>query len=194
KKSVWRQIQALGLKPQYEADEDYRLFCGQADGLVFLPPEAKEDMQYFGSTMPDETAALLEYSNATRVTEQLRHNRTTVFSLESSRLSACDARHQCSHMRSVTCSRSPLTTNLEQTTSAEVWKLTYCLQVENARVDAVLLQEERGIRPTKRVNKAYDELQGRLRSFCLYRKEGIKTTPELLRGISHDLRRGQPKV
>ena len=33
--SKWRTIKYLGLANQYEADYDFRLFCGQIDELAF---------------------------------------------------------------------------------------------------------------------------------------------------------------
>ena len=75
-----------------------------------------------------------------------------------------------------------------------VWKLIECLQAESSRVDTVLLQEEHGILPTKRRKRNYDELQTRLYNLVVDRKEGRKTIPELLKGISLNLRGGEPNV
>ena len=75
-----------------------------------------------------------------------------------------------------------------------VWKLIECLQVECARVSAVLLQDERGVTPKKRTKKVYTELQGRLRNLCEDRSLGRKSIPDFLRGVSHNLRGGQPNI
>ena len=75
-----------------------------------------------------------------------------------------------------------------------VWKLIECLQAECARVASVLLQDERGVRPKKRTKKIYTKLQVRLRHLCEHKAAGRKTISEFLRGISHNLRGGQPNI
>ena len=75
-----------------------------------------------------------------------------------------------------------------------VWKLIECLQVECARVSDVLLQDECCVRPKKRVKKVYTELQGRLRNLCEDRSSGRKSITDFLRGVSHNLRGGQPNI
>ena len=75
-----------------------------------------------------------------------------------------------------------------------VWKIIECLRAETSNVDAALLQDERGIRPFKRRRKNYQELQTRLHNLVLDLNEGKKTIAEFLRGISHNLRGGQPIV
>ena len=75
-----------------------------------------------------------------------------------------------------------------------VWKLIECLQADAATVDEILLQQERGIRPAKRVKRVYQELQARIQNLIMDLNEGKKTIPEFLRGISHNLRGGNMNV
>ena len=75
-----------------------------------------------------------------------------------------------------------------------VWKLIETLQRECACVSAVLLQDERGVRPKKRVKKVYIELQTRLRNLCEDRISERKSIVEFLRGVSSNLRAGQPDI
>ena len=75
-----------------------------------------------------------------------------------------------------------------------VWKLIECLQVECTRVSAILLRDELGVRPKKSTKKVYTELQGRLRNLCEDRSLGRKSIPDFLRGVSHNLRGGQPNI
>ena len=78
--SIWRRIQHLGLKNLYELNNEFRLFCGQLDALVFLPPEdVKEGMVHLHFTMPEEAAPLLEYFDSTYISGQLRHHRICYF-------------------------------------------------------------------------------------------------------------------
>ena len=74
-----------------------------------------------------------------------------------------------------------------------VWKLIECLQADAATVDEILLQQERGIRPAKRVKRVYKELQTRIQNLVMELNEG-KTIPEFLRGISYKLRGGNMNV
>ena len=72
----------------------------------------------------------------------------------------------------------------------KVWKLFETLQCECSRVNAVLIQEERGIRPKKRVKKVYNELRKRLKNLCVDKAAGQKT----LLGVSHNLRAGKSNI
>ena len=62
--STWRKIQNLGLTNLYQENEEFRLFCGQLDGLAFLPPE--------------EAEPLVTYFDVTYVSGQLRQRRGPV--------------------------------------------------------------------------------------------------------------------
>ena len=64
-----------------------------------------------------------------------------------------------------------------------VWKYIETLQQECERVTTILLQNERGIRPTKRCKKVCTELQKHLCNLCEDRTYGDKTIAEFLRGI-----------
>jgi hypothetical protein len=75
-----------------------------------------------------------------------------------------------------------------------VWKLIETLQLECERVTTILLQNERGIRPTKKCKKVYTELQKRLCNLCEDRTSGNKTIAEFLRGVSYNIRGGQPNM
>jgi hypothetical protein len=75
-----------------------------------------------------------------------------------------------------------------------VWKLIQTLQQECERVATILLQNERGIRSTKRCKKVYTELQKRLCNLCEDRTSGSKTMAEFLRGVSYNIRGGQPNM
>ena len=109
------------------------------------------------------------------------------------------------NMHEVTLANQPRTNNVSEgwnnkfrnlvgQSHPTVWKLIECLQAECARVSAVLLQDERGVRPKKRIKKVYTELQGRLHNLCEDRSLGRKSIPDFLRGVSHNLRGGQPNI
>ena len=59
--ATWRKIQNPGLVPTYNADEDFRLFCGMLDGLTFLPVEdVAEGMQYLRDNVPEDPPEAVE--------------------------------------------------------------------------------------------------------------------------------------
>ncbi len=207
--SIWRQIQHLGLKNLYESDEEFRLFCGQVDALAFLPPkDVKDGMSYLRSTMPEEAAPLLEYSDSTYISGQLRHRRN--ITSKSGHLQPISIHLRRTppmfppekwNMHHATLNNQPRTNNICEGwnnkffrlvghANPTVWKLIECLQADAATVDEILLQQERGIRPAKRFKKIYKELHTRIQNLVIDLNEGKKTIPQFLRGISYNLRGG----
>ena len=204
--SIWRKIQSLGLTNLYESDDDFRLFCGQIDALAFLPlHEVSEGMTYLRESAPEESTPLLEYFDTNYVTGHLRPRpQTPDLQLRFRRVPPIFAPAQW-NMHEVTLANQPRTNNVSEgwnnkfrnlvgQSHPTVWKLIECLQAECARVSAVLLQDERGVRPKKRIKKVYTELQGRLHNLCEDRSLGRKSIPDFLRGVSHNLRGGQPNI
>lgn len=207
--SIWRKIQSLGLTNVYETVDDFRLFCGQIDALAFLPPDqVTEGMAHLRDSVPEEAAPLLEYFDATYVTGQLRPRvhgaQIDGLRLNFRRIAPIFPPAQW-NMHDVTLADEPRTNNVSEGWNNKfqslvghshptVWKLIECLQVECARVSGILLQDERGVRPKKRIKKVYTELQTRLRHLCEDRSSERKSIPEFLRGVSHNLRGGQPNI
>ena len=191
--SIWRKIQSLGLTNLYESDDDFRLFCGQIDALAFLPlHEVSEGMTYLRESAPEESTPLLEYFDTNYVTGHLRPRpQTPDLQLRFRRVPPIFAPAQW-NMHEVTLANQPRTNNVSEgwnnkfrnlvgQSHPTVWKLIECLQAECARVSAVLLQDERGVRPKKRIKKVYTELQGRLHNLCEDRSLGRKSIPDFLR-------------
>ena len=66
--ATWRKIQELGLTAKYKTDEDFRIFCGEVDGLAFLPvDEVKEGMEHLKRRIPDGAQELVNYFDKTYV-------------------------------------------------------------------------------------------------------------------------------
>lgn len=212
--STWRKIQALGLAHQYQTDDEFRIFCGQLDALAFLPPdEVLEGMQHLKDTMPDAAIPLVEYFDQTYVSGQLRQrqpqqqqqqDRGTVAPIRIRRIPPIFPLHNW-NMYQVTLAGEARTNNICEGWNNKfsslvghqhpsIWKLIECLRAECARVTGVLLQYDLGVRPKKRCKKIYSDLQERLRNLCEDRVSGRKTIPQFLRGVSHNLRGGQPNT
>jgi len=109
-------------------------------------------MEHLRSIMPDEAAPLIEYFDSSYMNEALRHRHDNQVQVEH----APDV-FECWNTRS---------SRLLGHGKLSVWKLNECLQVEGARVDFVILQEQLEIRPVKKAKKVYDELQTRLQHMC----------------------------
>ena len=157
---------------------------------------------------PDDAAALIEYFDSTYVSGQLRHRRDAPSNTRPGVIRPVRLRRtppmfspEKGNMHQATLNNQPRTNNvcegwnnklfsLVGHSNPTAWKLIECLQSEAATVDGVLLQEERGIRPSKRGKMVYQELQVRLHNLVLDLKTGKKTIPAFLRGISHNLRGG----
>ncbi|KAL8596216.1 hypothetical protein ACOMHN_021256 [Nucella lapillus] len=166
-----------------------------------------EGMTYLKDNAPDEALPLLNYFDATYVTVRLRPHRPRAqagLHLRFRRIPPLFPPAQW-NMHHDTLSDQPRTNNVAEgwnnkfhslvgQNHLSIWKLIECLQTECARVSCILAQDERGIRPKKRTKKVHVELQTRLRHLCQDRSSGQKSIPELLRGVSHNLRGGQPNI
>ena len=75
-----------------------------------------------------------------------------------------------------------------------IWKLIETLQVEANRIASILIQSDRGIRQKKRTKRIHAELQTRLKNLCKDRLQGRKSIAEFLRGVSLNIRGGQPHI
>lgn len=204
--SIWRKIQSLGLTNRYENDNGFRLFCGQIDALAFLPlEEVSEGMDLLKETAPEEAESLVHYFDSTYVSGQLRPRRNNNgLVVNFRRIPPLYPPHRW-NCHQVTMMNQPRTNNASEGWNNKfhslvgqdhpcVWKLIENLQRECARVSSILLQDERGVRPKKRVKKVYVELQVRLRNLCEDRISERRTLPEFLRGVSSNLRAGQPNI
>ena len=66
--STWRKIQGLGLFNVYKESDEFKQFCGELDGLAFLPvDDVAAGMEYLKDNCPDAAVPLLEYFDQTYV-------------------------------------------------------------------------------------------------------------------------------
>ena len=156
--------------------------------------------------MPDDAIPLVEYFDRTYVSGQLRlrQDRGTVAPIRIRRIPPIFPIHNW-NMHQVTLAGEARTNNISEGWNNKffslvghqhpsIWKLIECLKAECARVTGVLLQYDLGVRPKKRCKKIYSDLQERLRNLCEDRVSGRKTIPAFLRGVSQNLRGGQPNM
>ena len=69
-----------------------------------------------------------------------------------------------------------------------VWTLINALQKDNALVDTAILQDQNGQPPRKRVKRATQQLQTRLRTLCQDFVDQDKEVGDFLRSVSHNIR------
>ena len=75
-----------------------------------------------------------------------------------------------------------------------IWKLIENLRKEEARIHIRIVQAARGIQAPKRKKRVYDELQKRLKNLSDDLLSGRKDISLFLRGVSHNIRFGQPHI
>ena len=158
----------------YKDDNEFRPFCGPLDALASLPLwEVHEGMQYIKQTMPEATEPLVDYNDRTYVSGRLRQRPQQQHEDQENvppiriRRTPPAFPPQKWNMHQVTLDDQSRTNNnkfssLVGEQHPSVWKLIETLQQECERVATILLQNERGIRSTKRCKKVYTELQKRL--------------------------------
>jgi len=204
--STWRKIQALGLTEIYRADDDFKLFCGQLDALAFLPIEkVSEGMTYIKSVMPIEAEELVEYFDSTYVSGSVRRRpignqlrlrlRRVNPAFPPSLWNCHEATLNDEHRTNNVCEGwNNGFVNLVGHDHPSIWKLIESLQKESARIHLLAVQDSRGIRPVKRVLSRSHILQKRLKNLCSDYAAERKDIAELLRGVSHNIRFGQPNI
>ena len=69
-----------------------------------------------------------------------------------------------------------------------LWTLIEALQQDEALATTAITQEARGQPPVKRVKRSTQQLQSRLLSLCVARRDNKKTTTEMLEGLGHNIR------
>ena len=75
-----------------------------------------------------------------------------------------------------------------------IWRLIEALQKDCAKVHILVLQDERGMQPKKRLRAQYVELQKRLHNLCLDFVNGRKDLNQFLRGVVGNIRHGELNI
>ena len=205
--STWRKIQELGLTNLYRTNDEFRLFCGQLDALALLPlAQIPTGMNHLRQNAPADATDLVEYFDATYVSGALRRRpladgvagvhlrrKPPVFPPEV--WNVHDATVANDHRTNNICEGwNNGFAHLVDRKHPSVWKLIEHLQAEEKRVHVLMLQQERGIVVKKRVRKETHELQQRLLNLCADFNAGRRDLAAFLRGVSHNIRFGQPNV
>ena len=205
--STWRKIQNLGLTDAYKDNEEFRLFCGQLDSLALLPIDrVQEGMAHLKTNIPEGAQELVEYFDSTYVSGQLKcrqpKGRRLGFSLHRAQPTYPPETWNCHEATMSNTARSNNIcegwnngfANLVGQQQPSLWKLIENLRKEEARVHVRVVQDERGVRVHKRKRRVYEELQKRLKNLLDDLIGGRKDIPQFLRGVSHNIRFGQPHI
>ena len=157
-------MQELGLSSAYKEDPNIKHFCGMIDGLSFLPEDdVHAGMMYLKDHVPTDLEPLLDYFDATYVSGTYRTN---------------------NHCESWNNSFKQLVGH----SHPSVWQLITHLKEDESLMRTLIIQENRGQPPTKRVRKTTKDLQRRLLYLCEARKSGTKSVEDFLQGIGHCIR------
>ena len=172
----------------------------------FVPhDEVTDGITYLRDSAPEESRELLNYFDSTYVTGQPRPRRQQdPLTLNFRRIPPLIPPHRW-NMHEVTMADQHRTNNvcegwnnkfhsLVGHSHPTIWKLIENLQVEAIRIASILIQSDRGIRQKKRTKRIHTELQTRLKNLCQCRLQGRKSIAEFLRGVSLNIRGGQPHI
>jgi len=205
--STWRKIQNLGMTDLYKSDEEFRLFCGQLDALALLPlDQVKEGMAYIRKYIHPGAEDLVVYFDNTYVSGQFRRRKMTGrrigFKLQRMPPAYPPNTWNCfdttmdngARTNNICKGWNNGFANLVGQDHPSIWKLIENLQKEEARVHIKVLKDERGIQEHKRKRRCYEEMQKRLKNLLEDLNNGRKDIPQFLRGVSHNIRFGQPFV
>ena len=189
------------------ADNEFRLFCGQLDALALLPlQDVSAGMAHIRRTMPPEAADLVEYFDATYVSGALRKrplpNGAAGIRLKRQNPIFPPKDWNC-HV--ATLNNDARTNNISEGwnnrfshlvghDNPSVWKLIEELQKEAAAVNVLIAQDARGVRPPKCMRQNQEQLQIRLKNLCDDKVNDRKDIGQFLRGISQNIRCGEPDV
>ena len=203
--STWRKVQDLGLSSHYKENSDFRHFCGMIDGLAFLPvQDVEEGMAYLKDNVPNDGAPLLDYFDATYISGTYRAIRRPAENGSSS----CTVRFRkiapmyaptLWNVHDVTILSGDRTNNhcegwnnvfnkLVGHSHPSVWRLITHLKEDESMMCTMILQENRGEPPRKRIRKATKDLQEKLLYLCEARKNGDKSVEDFLYLIGHCIR------
>ena len=209
--ATWRKIQELGLAVPYNANPDFRLFCGMLDGLAFLPLEdVQEGMQYLRTNVPadpPEAEDLLNYFDRTYVSGHYRQVQNQQMApLNNVPMQPLRMRHvpplfppAVWNVHDATVNNDPRTNNVCEGWNNKffnlvghyhpsVWRSIEWFQREEATVSTLMQQDAVGTQTHKRVKQRYVLMQERLRNLCADCRAGRKTVREMLRGVGWNIR------
>lgn len=205
--STWRKVQELGLTNLYRKSGDVRSFVGMMDGLAFLPMDRVSDgMQFLRENIPDQPGLddLLSYFDSTYVTGTYRRMRAPAD--PDSDIPSVNFRcvppqfpPPLWNTHIATLNDQARTNNLCESWNVgfqqligyshpSVWTLINALRKDHALVDTAILQDQNGQPPRKRVKRATQQLQTRLRTLCQDFVDQDKEVGDFLRSVSHNIR------
>ena len=170
------------------------------DSLALLPlDDVLQGMQYLKENCPLEAEGLLEYFDATYVNGTLRRvQRTGAPQRYRSQRVPPRYKPELWNVHLATLQNDPQTNNQCESWNAKfyhlvghqhptIWRAIRSLQLDQATVETVVLQDEIGNPPKKRTKRKYKELQIRLRNLCSDYVAGRKDIGQFLKGAGHNV-------
>ena len=206
--STWRKIQELGLAQLYKDNNEVKVFCGMLDALAFLPVnDVQAGMSYIRDHVPDVDSkdalqTLINYFDSTYVSGTVRKiQRPSNGDGLIVRLRRIPAVFPPSlwNVHDATVNGKARTNNqcegwnngfahMVGHSHPSVWVLIQALQQDQAMAEIFVIQCARGQPPVKRMKRSTAELQARLLKLCIAKRDGTKSTREVLRAIALTIR------
>ncbi|XP_060603822.1 uncharacterized protein LOC132756709 [Ruditapes philippinarum] len=191
--ATWRHIQSEGLQSLYREDKDIRHFCGQLDGLAFLPAsKVTEGMSLLRDSAPDVLSGLVDYFDSTYVSGSYR----SVLCNGRIRLRKTSPRFdpQVWNVHETTLNDGDRTNNVCESwnngfrhlvghSNPSLWTVINCLQKDNSLVETEVYRDSVGENVTKRRRKETVSHQRKLKKLCEEIQSGTKSTQEFLHAI-----------
>jgi hypothetical protein len=196
--ATWRHIQSEGLQSLYREDKDIRHFCGQLDGLAFLPAsKVTEGMSLLRDSAPDVLSGLVDYFDSTYVSGSYR----SVLCNGRIRLRKTSPRFdpQVWNVHETTLNDGDRTNNVCESwnngfrhlvghSNPSLWTVINCLQKDNSLVETEVYRDSVGENVTKRRRKETVSHQRKLKKLCEEIQSGTKSTQEFLHAIGKCVR------
>jgi hypothetical protein len=204
--STWRKVQSLGLTAAYMSDDSAKHFCGMLDALAFLPiSDLREGLDYLKQHVPAGFNDLLSYFDSTYISGPSRSIRCAPSASQPSTIRMRIRRQPPLFPPETWNAYDATLANGQRTNNqTEAWNRTFADQVghrhpslyafitniqkDNALVIVALEADARGQPAKKRYKKASRDLQERLFHLCAARRDGTKTSIQLLKAIGHTIR------
>ena len=196
-------VPELGLTNLYKESPEVRTFIGMIDALAFLPvDEVEQGMAHLKDVIPDHPGMeeLLNYFDSTYVTGTFRrvNNNDPDAPIRVRRL-APQFSPGVWNVHQATIEERSRTNNICEAwnigflqlvghTHPSVWTLIDSIRKDQAVVATLILQNQAGQPPKKRVRRVAQQIQARLLNLCIGYNAGDLTLPDFLRAVSHTIR------
>lgn len=197
--STWRKIQSEGLQAEYLANEELRHFCGQIDGLAFLPVDhVVRGITHLRANVPDSLIPIVDYFDSVYVSGTYRSVRGENGLLRFRRTPPRFPPHTWNVFEATVSDRSRTNNvcegwnngfkSLVGHSNPSLWYILSCLQKDNSSAETIYRQTELGLAAKKRKTMKTIQHQQRLKKLCDQYSSGEKNLGQFMLAIGSCIR------